>query len=54
MILADIRLRQQTEHRLFTSKNYLLNALAYWMMGVLILYGILNGEANNTFIYFQF
>jgi alginate O-acetyltransferase complex protein AlgI len=54
MILADIRLRKQTEHRLFTSKNSLLNALAYLIMFVLILYGMLNGEANNTFIYFQF
>ena len=54
MILADLRLRKQSEYRLFTSKNSLLNALAYLIMGVLILYGMLNGEANNTFIYFQF
>ncbi len=54
IILADMRLRKQTEHRLFTSKNSLLNTLAYLIMGILILYGMLNGEANNTFIYFQF
>jgi len=54
ILIGDIRLRNKSDYRLLSFSKTWLNIIGYLIMSVLILYGILNGEASDTFIYFQF
>lgn len=54
LLLGDIQLRNKTNYRLMSFSKTWLNFVGYLIMSVLILYGMLNGEASDTFIYFQF
>jgi hypothetical protein len=54
ILLGDLQLRKKSDYRLMSFGYTWLNIIGYLIMSILILYGMLNGEASDTFIYFQF